>query len=792
MEADLAAMLRRCRAAAQLTQEDLAARSGVTVHAISALERGIRRHPQQKTLSLLAAALRLDDAQFGLLTAAASRNAKPAEDGPRELPADVSLLVGRDDVLLDAEGFLTDRARRHNAATVLCLHGAAGMGKSAAAVRIGHTVASTYPDGQLFARLLDADGERVPPGVILGRLLRSLGIPNDRIPDAADERSALFGSRLADRAVLVVLDDAVDVAQIRPLLPAGPRCAAIVTSRPPLLGLEDAKHRELTGLSDRMSRHLLVELARGSVAPSSETSLAAIVRHCVGLPLALRIVGLQLALSRGSDVERVASALADDAQRLDSLIAGDLAVRTSLDVALATADGEARALFERLALIGVDEFSPWVAAPLLDCDEETGERAVERLAQLGMVQLRRLAPNPRYGMHGVLRAFAIERLMRCRPDDRAESELRYLRVLLKLSTIADEARGVVLQAADGLPHHGGQDLPKAEVVASAAGWFDTEAAGVVAAIDSALGADRPDLAAELALRINSHLHRRDDREVKVGTLTKVRDALAGTDRPDLTARVDLAMCTAIAIGEWPGSDLATAAERALAAASEMHWPSFEVSALNFIGHAAHRSCDFDRALRANEQALQIIEAHPELDSKRAATLGNIGSVLRDCGEHSRALTMIRSACKAHTGHIGILAVMLTNLADVLADLDAVDELSDVVVELQRLVAELRDPLGHAHVTVRAARLAIRRGDLGGAQSLLETAELAFAEHLDPHGASAMLLARAEAALVGGDVARARQLLAAGIEKADNDGYVLGAHRFRLLLRSAKYLPPASR
>ncbi|WP_343981094.1 AfsR/SARP family transcriptional regulator [Kribbella koreensis] len=163
------------------------------------------------------------------------------EAGPQDLPADDESLAGRDELLAELSEVL---ARKGNGVpNVLCLFGAEGAGKSAIAVRLAHRLAEQYPGGRLFVRLQGVEGEPLPTATVLARLLRSLGVK--AFPDSLEERSALLRSTLAGRAVLLVFDDVRNAGRLRPLMPAEGRCAVIATSRDPLLGLEDAIHREI-------------------------------------------------------------------------------------------------------------------------------------------------------------------------------------------------------------------------------------------------------------------------------------------------------------------------------------------------------------------------------------------------------------------------------------------------------------------------------------------------------------------------------------------------------------------
>ncbi|MFC9694849.1 BTAD domain-containing putative transcriptional regulator, partial [Kribbella sp. NPDC056951] len=318
--------------AAQPTRETFAAasmlalyRSGRQTDALSVYTALVRRLDEELGLE---PGTEVRDLQVAILRQDPSLDLTVPSAAPRELPADVGLLIGRDDVLEELSAALLGPART-GVPAVVCLYGAAGTGKSAAAVRLGHQLADSYPDGQLFARLQDVNGQSLPPRTVLGQLLRSLGVEGSELPESLEERSALLRSRLADKSVLLVFDDAIDAGQLRPLLPAGG--AVIITSRRPMLGLEDATHRELRPLSDETSAELL-----GAVSGLGSARVAEVVPHCAGLPLALRIVGARLALIR-EDVAEVVQTLADESQRLDYLVAGDRAVRASLDLTLSTA-----------------------------------------------------------------------------------------------------------------------------------------------------------------------------------------------------------------------------------------------------------------------------------------------------------------------------------------------------------------------------------------------------------------------------------------------------------------------
>ncbi|MFC7589806.1 BTAD domain-containing putative transcriptional regulator [Nonomuraea antimicrobica] len=234
-----------------------------------------------------------------------------------ELPPDISDFSGRRPVL---DWIARVAGERASAPVHLVLHGPPGCGKSAVAVHAATSL--RFPDGRLYASL----GAR-PPSAVLEDLLRSLGCPDGAVPSGLDERVRLYRSTTARRRLLVVLDDAADEAQVRPLLPTGPGSLTLVTSRSPLAGLEAARAYELGLLDEDEAVALLAGVAGHERVGAEPEAALRIVRLCGHLPLALRIAGSRLARRPGWTLGHLAGRLGDERRRLDELSAGDLAVR---------------------------------------------------------------------------------------------------------------------------------------------------------------------------------------------------------------------------------------------------------------------------------------------------------------------------------------------------------------------------------------------------------------------------------------------------------------------------------
>ncbi|MFI7143628.1 BTAD domain-containing putative transcriptional regulator [Nonomuraea sp. NPDC050022] len=308
-----------------------------------------------------------------------------------EAPPDISDFTGRRAVL----DWIVARVPAPGGAPVhLVVHGPPGCGKSAVAVRAATMI--DLPDGRLYASIRDR-----PPGAVLEDLLRSLGCPDGAVPAAFEERVRLYRGMTATRSLLVVLDDATDEAQVRPLLPTGPGSLTLVTSRSPLAGLEAARAYELGVFEPGEAVAMLAEVVGRERVGAEPEAADRIVRLCGGLPLALRIAGSRLARKPGWTLDHLAGRLGDERRRLDELSAGDLAVRGSLALGYhGLADSERR-LLRRMGALSAPDFASWA----LGAD-------LEPLAEAGLLQSLGLdeSGGERYGWHDLTRLYAAERL----------------------------------------------------------------------------------------------------------------------------------------------------------------------------------------------------------------------------------------------------------------------------------------------------------------------------------------------------------------------------------------------
>ncbi|MGH3716727.1 MAG: BTAD domain-containing putative transcriptional regulator, partial [Micromonosporaceae bacterium] len=264
---------------------------------------------------------------------------------PRQLPPVNDLVTGRDGLLAEVGQQLAPRDAA--APPVVVLVGPGGVGKTTVALEASHRTAS-YPDGQLYADLRGSHARPVDPYQVAGRFLRALGVAGAAVPDDPEERIAMYRSHLAGGRMLVVLDDAADEQQVRPLLPGSPRCAAVITSRRQLAALMGAARFPVPQLVREDALALLARIAGPQRVAAEPDAAAELVQLCGALPLAVSIVAARLATHPQWRLDRLTARLAAERGRLDELVIGDLDVRASIALSYQGLPADARRLLRRL------------------------------------------------------------------------------------------------------------------------------------------------------------------------------------------------------------------------------------------------------------------------------------------------------------------------------------------------------------------------------------------------------------------------------------------------------------
>ncbi|MGH3904249.1 MAG: ATP-binding protein [Pseudonocardiaceae bacterium] len=332
--------------------------------------------------------------------------------GPAQLPADVNRFTGRAAELAELDRLLTADQTSGADSTAMVLaavSGTAGVGKTALVLHWAHRVRSEFPDGQLYVNLRGYDpAPPMPVEDALAGFLRALGLARQDIPPEVDECSAAYRSLLDGRRMLVLLDNAASVEQVRPLLPGTRSCVVVVTSRDSLAGLA-ARHGARRLNLDLLPTEDAVALLRALIGEQVEAEPDAAVvlaEQCARLPLALRMVAELVAARPGTRLAGLVDELADEHRRLDLLNAGgDLraAVRGVFSWSYQRLPADAARAFRLLGLHAGRDFDPHAAAALADTSLERAQHLLDVLARGHLIEFTR---SGRYGMHDLLRAYA--------------------------------------------------------------------------------------------------------------------------------------------------------------------------------------------------------------------------------------------------------------------------------------------------------------------------------------------------------------------------------------------------
>ncbi|MFI2500059.1 BTAD domain-containing putative transcriptional regulator [Streptomyces sp. NPDC018693] len=346
--------------------------------------------------------------------------APPAPSGsglsPRQLPSRAHVFVGRDAEQAKVRELLADSSQAGGrGAPILVIDGPPGVGKSALALELGNEYLSRFPDGQLYASLGGTTDCPRDPFDVLGGLLESLGVSREVQPPCLDGRVLLYRSLLHGKRMMILLDDAVDLEQIRPLIPQGPTCL-MVTSRRPQRGLvaRYGAHRiHLKPLDPVAAAELLVKLLGGEVIQGSERAIQRLVEQCGYLPLGIRITAAALLEDPYGSPERLAALYEDPAIRLDLLaVAGDdeMSLRAALTASYRNLPSETSRLFRLLSRVGLDVIDAPESSRLLGVHRCEVTTHLELLADLGLLE--RVGPS----------SYRFGELTRIYADECAEAE----------------------------------------------------------------------------------------------------------------------------------------------------------------------------------------------------------------------------------------------------------------------------------------------------------------------------------------------------------------------------------
>ncbi|WP_329406323.1 tetratricopeptide repeat protein [Streptomyces sp. NBC_00704] len=699
---------------------------------------------------------------------ASGRTVRPAPPAPApsHLPPDIADFVGRTGQIRWAGALLrgVDDAER-TAPPIGVISGRSGTGKTALAVHVGHRTAELFPDGRLFIDLRAADAAPLQPADALARLLRAMGADPKTLPGSIEELTGLYRTHVGHRRILLILDNAAGEAHVRPLLPPGPGSAVLVTSRRRLVALEGAAHLDLTVPDDEEALELLRRVAGRERTGAQPERAAEIVALCGRLPLAVRIAGARLAARPHWAPGQLAGRLRDERRRLNELRAGDLELRTSLELGYADLDPQERRALRRLALLDLPDFAGWIAAPLLDIGTEDAEEAVERLVDCHFIDVIGVddTGRNRYRIHDLAREHARER---CLSEESAEQrEAAVLRLVgcwlgLARKAAARGPGGAVRYFPRPAAVHPLDPDTEESLLERPAAWFAAEQASLLAAVEYCAGhrLDRParDLAGAL-IASSAALYNQFDAWSRshAAAIAAVRRSEDGEGEAWLLNGLGQ-----LCYEQDEFEDSYARFSEALRLFEERGGPSQGAAvALAGMGTARREQARYTEALELLDAALDRYGPDAERGA-RARVLYGIGYVHREQGHGPRAwesLTRALELYRAQADRHGE-ALTLRSLALCLRAEGELERAERLLHDALAIFTELRDTFGVMYAEQSLAKVELRQGRLAEAAERLGRCLEVARERQDRFGEALVLRTLGERHLAAGEPERAREPL----------------------------------
>ncbi|MFI1970749.1 hypothetical protein BLA24_09455 [Streptomyces cinnamoneus] len=637
------------------------------------------------------------------------------------LPGDLADFTGRTAAVAELCAALAPASRQ--GAVTVAVSGIGGVGKSALAAHVAHRLRADFPDGRLYADLRGTRESPAEPAAVLGSFLRALGVPGSAVPDGPAERAALFRTRLADRRVLIVLDDARDADQVRPLLPGTPECAVLVTGRAKLAALPSVRLVDLDVMTVPEALALLAGIVGEGRTRAEPEAAEQLVAACGFLPLAVRVAATRLATRPSWTLAALAARLADPHRRLGELRVAGLSVEDALAAGHERLDSRERRALALLALPDGPDVCAAAAGAVLGVTEREAEPLCESLVDASLLE----SPAPgRYRFHDLLRLHARARAEAEVPPRERAAALRRL-----LDFYVATARAAHLLAGPGTDRlqvgTRGPGLSFDNVEAARA-WIFAEAPCLFAAArQAAAAADTCASAADLLLMMDVLFeygaHEREFEEaaraVTAGAPAHGDGRAAGRAGLALgyvyyyADRIDelVPVChEVLALSRAAGDDLVTA------------------DCLVQLSRCAQHMRRHEEAHGLLAEALAVFRAHGDRYGEANAT-GALARVYLSLGQGDRALAAAERCLAVHRGLGGghRVAFGLYRLGVVLAGVGRATEAAEHLTEALGLFRGRRNRLWEGLTLFRLAETRLRSGHVEEAVIHAELAVAALAE-----------------------------------------------------------------
>ncbi|MQA02994.1 MAG: tetratricopeptide repeat protein [Streptosporangiales bacterium] len=645
---------------------------------------------------------------------AVSHTAAPAPPPirPAELPADLPSFTARQAELAEIVAACTS-ARGYS---VVALDGMAGSGKTALAVHAAHRLCDDFPDGQLHLDLhgFTAGVEPVTAADALERLLSSLGVTGARLPAGVAERAALYRSVLADRRVLVLLDNAASADQVLPLLPGTPSCGTIVTSRQRLADIDQAKHVSLTQLSHAEAGTLFTRVCTEErLAAEPDDRLDQVVEHCGRLPLALRIAAARLHSRPAWSVGHLLDRLRDEHRRLAELRVGERSVAGAFHLSYRQLEPDQQRLFRLAGLVPGTDFDTGAAAALLGSSVAEVGPLLDDL--LDMHLLEQQTPD-RYQFHDLLRGYAADCARAEEPEaQRRAAVTRLLDWYLHAANAANERLDPGRRQVSVLEPAQQVAQPTFTGLDDAAAWYTAENQNLVAAVHHAAAAGWHVHAWQLAHCTHYYHYLRSH----IGDWVTTHHAALAAARHlgDTFAEAETLTHLSAAYGRSGRAQAAIEClEQALPLYRDLGDRFGEAAATNNLGAAYMFTGQRDESRRCFELALELRQSLGD-ERGEAITRNNLGKCFIHLGRADEALLQLRHALRQHRqlGRTRSAASTLVNLGVVYVQLGYYDRALACAEEARATTEQIGDHDDLADTHNLLGVLATRRGEHGTAR-----------------------------------------------------------------------------
>ncbi len=567
----------------------------------------------------------------------------PAPLVPHQLPARIPHFVGRRSELAALTRLLDEAVQDDGTVTVLAVDGPGGVGKTALAVRWASEIADRFPGGQLYVNLrgFDPSGAPMLPADVIRGFLDALGVPADHIPAGVEAQAQLYRSLLAGTRMLVLLDNARDADQVRPLLPAAGGAAVLATSRRRLVDLEEAVPLTLGTLPPREAEQLFIRLDPASA--QEPEAVREVVRRCGCLPLAVRLLAGRLRHHPSWTVTDLIGALEETQNELEEFHAGSLTMAAAFELSYTDIPPDQQRLFRGLGLHPGLDIDARAAAALDGFDLAGARRLLDALYDSHLIEE---TARGRYGLHDLLRAYARTLAAADEAADRETRTGRLLGYYLAAAQAAD--RHLALHADATAPDADPSGIvPKLATWDQALAWMQAERLNLQACVEFAAATGRPAEAAGIAAAMGTFLYDAGywDQALTIHRVAATATATAGDPAGQARALINLGAAQRLT-DDYPAA--VSTLTRALSLAREAGDQRSQAQALINLGAAQYMTDDGPAATHAYREALDQFRGLGDRPGQ-AIALCYLGGVQYESGDYPAAADTLAQALTLYGG-----------------------------------------------------------------------------------------------------------------------------------------------